>query len=46
MRAGSPNLGDKAYDFAIQMNRSSNFFGALFGVPYWSRTQWGQAEGQ
>ena len=34
------HLGDKAYDFAIQMNRFVNFFRALFGVPYWSLSQW------
>ncbi len=28
------HLGDKAYDFAIQMNRLVNFFRRLFGVPY------------
>ncbi|MEZ0045344.1 UDP-2,3-diacylglucosamine pyrophosphatase LpxH [Bradyrhizobium sp. USDA 327] len=40
------HLGDKAYDFAIQMNRLVNFFRRLFGVPYWSLSQWAQAEGQ
>ncbi len=34
------HLGDKAYDFAIQMNRFVNFFRRLFGVPYWSLSQW------
>jgi UDP-2,3-diacylglucosamine pyrophosphatase LpxH len=34
------HLGDKAYDFAIQMNRLVNFFRRLFGVPYWSLSQW------
>src|SRR5512139_3523222 len=34
------HLGDKAYDFAIQMNRLVNFFRRLFGVPYWSLLQW------
>jgi UDP-2,3-diacylglucosamine pyrophosphatase LpxH len=34
------HLGDKAYDFAIQMNRLVNFFRKLFGVPYWSLSQW------
>ncbi len=34
------HLGDKAYDFAIQMNRLVNTFRKLFGVPYWSLSQW------
>ena len=34
------HLGDKAYDFAIQMNRLVNFFRRMFGVPYWSLSQW------
>jgi len=34
------HLGDKAYDFAIQLNRLVNFFRRLFGVPYWSLSQW------
>jgi UDP-2,3-diacylglucosamine pyrophosphatase LpxH len=34
------HLGDKAYDFAIQMNRFVNFFRRIFGVPYWSLSQW------
>src|SRR5919109_61312 len=34
------HLGDKAYDFAIQMNRLVNFFRPMFGVPYWSLSQW------
>jgi len=34
------HLGDKAYDFAIQMNRLVNAFRKLFGVPYWSLSQW------
>src|ERR1700744_4366774 len=34
------HLGDKAYDFAIQMNRLVNFFRRLFGVGYWSLSQW------
>ena len=34
------HLGDKAYDFAIQMNRLVNFFRRGFGVPYWSLSQW------
>ena len=33
------HLGDKAYDFAIQMNRLVNFFRRAFGVPYWSLSQ-------
>ena len=33
------HLGDKAYDFAIQMNRLVNFFRRMFGVPYWSLSQ-------
>ena len=34
------HLGDKAYDFAIQMNRFVNMFRRWFGVPYWSLSQW------
>jgi UDP-2,3-diacylglucosamine pyrophosphatase LpxH len=34
------HLGDKAYDFAIQMNRLVNFFRRMFGVRYWSLSQW------
>ncbi|WP_315707104.1 MULTISPECIES: UDP-2,3-diacylglucosamine diphosphatase [unclassified Bradyrhizobium] len=34
------HLGDRAYDFAIQMNRFVNFFRRMFGVPYWSLSQW------
>src|SRR5712664_1934377 len=34
------HLGDKAYDFAIQMNRVVNTFRRWFGVPYWSLSQW------
>jgi UDP-2,3-diacylglucosamine pyrophosphatase LpxH len=34
------HLGDKAYDFAIRMNRLVNFFRRAFGVPYWSLSQW------
>jgi UDP-2,3-diacylglucosamine pyrophosphatase LpxH len=34
------HLGDRAYDFAIQMNRLVNAFRRLFGVPYWSLSQW------
>ncbi len=34
------HLGDRAYDFAIQMNRFVNAFRKLFGRPYWSLSQW------
>jgi UDP-2,3-diacylglucosamine pyrophosphatase LpxH len=34
------HLGDKAYDFAIRMNRIVNTFRRWFGVPYWSLSQW------
>ncbi|WP_024577790.1 MULTISPECIES: UDP-2,3-diacylglucosamine diphosphatase [unclassified Afipia] len=34
------HLGDRAYDFAIQMNRLVNAFRKLFGRPYWSLSQW------
>ena len=34
------HLGDKAYDFAIQMNRFVNMFRRMFGRPYWSLSQW------
>src|SRR5258705_2943324 len=34
------HLGDKAYDFAVQVNRLFNFFLRAFGVPYWSLSQW------
>ena len=34
------HLGDKAYDFAIRMNRLVNFIRRGFGVPYWSLSQW------
>src|SRR5258705_2239762 len=34
------HLGDKAYDFAIQMNRLVNFFRRMFRVPSWSLWQW------
>jgi UDP-2,3-diacylglucosamine pyrophosphatase LpxH len=34
------HLGDKAYDFAIQMNRLVNMIRKLLGVPYWSLSQW------
>jgi len=39
-RALARHLGDKAYDFAIQMNRVVNAFRRWFGVPYWSLSQW------
>jgi UDP-2,3-diacylglucosamine pyrophosphatase LpxH len=34
------HLGDKAYDFAIRMNRIVNVLRRWFGVPYWSLSQW------
>jgi UDP-2,3-diacylglucosamine pyrophosphatase LpxH len=34
------HLGDKAYDFAIQVNRLVNFVRRMFGVRYWSLSQW------
>jgi UDP-2,3-diacylglucosamine pyrophosphatase LpxH len=34
------HLGDRAYDFAIQMNRFVNMFRKLFNRPYWSLSQW------
>ena len=34
------HLGDRAYDFAIQMNRFVNMFRRMFGRPYWSLSQW------
>jgi UDP-2,3-diacylglucosamine pyrophosphatase LpxH len=34
------HLGDRAYDFAIQMNRFVNVFLRIFGRPYWSLSQW------
>jgi UDP-2,3-diacylglucosamine pyrophosphatase LpxH len=34
------HLGDKAYDFAIRMNRWVNAGRRLFGFPYWSLSQW------
>ena len=34
------HLGDRAYDFAIQMNRFVNMFRKLFGRPYWSLSRW------
>ena len=33
-------LGDKAYDFAIRVNRLVNFVRRGFGAPYWSLSQW------
>lgn len=33
-------LGDKAYTFAIQMNRLVNAFRRQFGFPYWSLSRW------
>jgi UDP-2,3-diacylglucosamine pyrophosphatase LpxH len=34
------HLGDKAYDFAIRVNRLVNFVRRGFGAPYWSLSQW------
>jgi UDP-2,3-diacylglucosamine pyrophosphatase LpxH len=34
------HLGDKAYTFAIQMNRLVNAFRRWFGFPYWSLSNW------
>ena len=34
------HLGDKAYDFAIRMNRFVNFLRRWFGASYWSLSQW------
>ena len=34
------HLGDKAYDFAIQINRFVNVVRRRLGVPYWSLSQW------
>jgi UDP-2,3-diacylglucosamine pyrophosphatase LpxH len=34
------HLGDKAYDFAIQMNRFVNMLRRWVGAPYWSLSQW------
>ena len=39
-RAGSPMLGDKAYDLAIRLNRIVNALRRWLGVPYWSLSQW------
>jgi len=33
-------LGDKAYDFAITVNRIFNGFRRMFGFGYWSLSQW------
>jgi UDP-2,3-diacylglucosamine pyrophosphatase LpxH len=33
-------LGDKAYDFAISMNRIFNLLLRVFGQPYWSLSKW------
>ena len=33
-------VGDKAYTFAIQMNRLVNAFRRWFGFPYWSLSRW------
>ncbi|ABA04345.1 metallophosphoesterase [Nitrobacter winogradskyi Nb-255] len=33
-------LGDKAYDFAIRVNRLVNAFRRSFGFPYWSLSKW------
>ena len=33
-------LGDKAYDFAITLNRGFNAIRRLIGAPYWSLSQW------
>ncbi len=34
------HLGDKAYGFAIRLNRLVNAGRRLFGFPYWSLSQW------
>jgi UDP-2,3-diacylglucosamine pyrophosphatase LpxH len=34
------HLGDKAYDFAIVVNRYFNALRRPFGFPYWSLSQW------
>ncbi|TAK48876.1 MAG: UDP-2,3-diacylglucosamine diphosphatase [Xanthobacteraceae bacterium] len=34
------HLGDKAYDLAILLNRWINSLRRVFGVPYWSLSQW------
>ena len=33
-------LGDKAYDFALPMNRLVNVVRRRFGLPYWSLSHW------
>ncbi|MBV9260516.1 MAG: UDP-2,3-diacylglucosamine diphosphatase [Pseudolabrys sp.] len=33
-------LGDKAYDFALTMNRLFNGLRRVFGAPYWSLSKW------
>ena len=40
MRAGSPCLGDKAYDFAIWLNTHFNAIRRAFGFTYWSLSRW------
>ena len=34
------HLGDRAYDFAIRLNRMVNAVRRWLGVPYWSLSQW------
>ena len=34
------HLGDRAYDFAIRINRLVNAFRRWFGFPYWSLSKW------
>ena len=34
------HLGDKAYDFALWLNRIFNFFRKKFGLNYWSLSAW------
>jgi UDP-2,3-diacylglucosamine pyrophosphatase LpxH len=34
------HLGDKAYEFALMVNRVFNSWRRLFGVSYWSLSQW------
>jgi len=33
-------LGDKAYDFAIHLNRIFNAVRRFLGFPYWSLSKW------
>ena len=33
-------LGNKAYDLAISLNTRFNAMRRLFGLPYWSLSQW------